>query len=200
MTSEVARRKCPEVAVYECYEGEGKHCATCFPEHSPSPQYSLNENSDHPVSATGSFIDSFTKWTKCLNHCIKLYFWIHPALWHAAIERGGALSRSSAFMLLLGNTRRWGKQNRGKIKPSLITTQTHLKQKKVFLSHATSFMSNCRVYKSPASTTGGTDWGRGTILGTLPLLCSGSSCLTYWIIRTWPFPKHKDPLHLPIRQ
>ena len=108
MSSEVARRKRPAVAVYECYEGEGKHCAPRFPEHSLSPHYSLNENSDHPVSLTGSFLDSFTKWTKCLNHCIKLCFWIQPALWHAATEPGGALSRSSAFMFLLGNTRRWG--------------------------------------------------------------------------------------------
>jgi len=80
MSSEVARRKRPEVAVYECYEEEGKHCAPRFPEHSLSPHYSLNENSDHPVSITGSFLDSFTKWTKCLNHCIKLYFWVHLAL------------------------------------------------------------------------------------------------------------------------
>jgi len=80
MSSEVARRKCPEVAVHECCEGEGKHCVPHSPEHSLSPQYPLNENSDHPVSVTGLFLDSFPKWTKCLNHCKKLYFWIHPAL------------------------------------------------------------------------------------------------------------------------
>jgi len=31
MSSEVARRKHPEVAVYECCEREGKHCAPRFP-------------------------------------------------------------------------------------------------------------------------------------------------------------------------
>jgi len=50
------------------------------------------------------FIDGFTKRTKCLNLCVKITFWIHPA----AIETGAMLPRSSAFMLLLGNTRRGG--------------------------------------------------------------------------------------------
>ena len=90
------------------------------------------------------------------------------------------------------------KQNIGKIKPFLITTQNQLKQKIVFMSRATSFTSNHRVYKLPASTAGGTDWGSGTILGTLPLLCSMKFLfiLTYWVIRTWPFPKFKDPRYI----
>jgi len=56
----------------------------------------------------GIFLDSFIKQTKCLNHYVQLPFWIHAALWQAAIKPGGALSRSSAFMLLSGNTRRGG--------------------------------------------------------------------------------------------
>ena len=60
------------------------------------------------VRKTGYFLDGFTKRTKCLNHCVKLSFWIHSALWQTAIEPGGVLSRSSAYMLLLGNTRRRG--------------------------------------------------------------------------------------------
>ena len=54
------------------------------------------------------FLDGLTKRTKCLTHCVKLSFWIYPALWQAVIEPGGELFRSSAFMLLLGNTRRAG--------------------------------------------------------------------------------------------
>jgi hypothetical protein len=50
------------------------------------------------------FIGGFTKRTKCLNLGVKMSFWIHSA----AIDTGGGLSRSSAFTLLLGNTRRGG--------------------------------------------------------------------------------------------
>jgi hypothetical protein len=45
-------------------------------------------------------LESFIKQTKCLNNCVKLSFWIRPALWQAATEPNGVLS-SSAFMLLL---------------------------------------------------------------------------------------------------
>jgi len=60
------------------------------------------------VRILGSFLDGFTKRTKYLNFCVKLSFWVHPALWQAATEPGGVLSRSSAFTLILGNTRRGG--------------------------------------------------------------------------------------------
>jgi len=56
----------------------------------------------------GIFLDGFIERTKCLNHCVKLSFWTHQALWQAAIEPGGVLSRSPACMLLLGHTRRGG--------------------------------------------------------------------------------------------
>jgi len=57
---------------------------------------------------TAYFLDGFIKRTICLNHCVNLPYWIHPTLWQSAIEHGGVLSRSSACMLLLGNTRRGG--------------------------------------------------------------------------------------------
>jgi hypothetical protein len=55
---------------------------------------------------TEIFIDGFTTRTKCLNHCVKLSFWIHPACDKLLLNQGEGLSRSSALMLLLGNTRR----------------------------------------------------------------------------------------------
>jgi hypothetical protein len=52
----------------------------------------------------GIFFNGFTARTKCLNLCVKLCFWIHPACEKLLLNQGGGLSRSSAFMLLLGNT------------------------------------------------------------------------------------------------
>ena len=49
------------------------------------------------VRIMGSFLDGFTTRTKYLNHCVKLSFWIHPALRQAANEPGGGLSRSSSL-------------------------------------------------------------------------------------------------------
>jgi len=56
----------------------------------------------------GIFLRKLHKTDKTFKHCVKIIFVIHPALWQAAVESGGALSRSSAFMLLVENTRRWG--------------------------------------------------------------------------------------------
>jgi len=61
----------------------------------------------------GIFLDGYTKRTKYLNLCVELSFWIHPALRQAAIELGARLSRSSAFMLLLGSIRRRSIRNGG---------------------------------------------------------------------------------------
>jgi hypothetical protein len=60
------------------------------------------------VRITAYFLDGFVQRTKCLNQCVKISFCIHPAMWQGAIELGGVLSRSSARILLLGNTRRGG--------------------------------------------------------------------------------------------
>ena len=55
---------------------------------------------------SGILFNGFTTRTKCLNLCVKLCFWIHPACDKLLLNQGGGLCRSSAFMLLRGNTRR----------------------------------------------------------------------------------------------
>jgi hypothetical protein len=94
MSSEAAWSKLPEVAVYECFAGKAKKCIPFSQAQSITSIFRCQDNE--------IFIGGFTKRTKYLNPGIKLSFWIHSA----AIESGGGLSRSSAFMLLLGNSRR----------------------------------------------------------------------------------------------
>jgi hypothetical protein len=55
---------------------------------------------------TESSLDGSTKREKYLKLYVKLFFLINPALWRAAIEPGGGLSKSFDFMLFLGNQKR----------------------------------------------------------------------------------------------
>ena len=62
------------------------------------------------------------------------------------------------------------KHNRDKNKLLSITTQTQLKQKIVFTSRATSFMSNRKSLHVTSVNCRGYGFRKGTIFGTLPLL------------------------------
>ena len=80
ISSEAAWRKSLEAAGYECYAEEGKQCAAYSWAQSVISIFQWPTT----VRTTESYIDGFTKRTKCLNHYIKLSFWIHSALWQTA--------------------------------------------------------------------------------------------------------------------
>ena len=61
-------------------QGKANNVHPIFPStvyHFGIPRMRIVTNS---VRITGSCVDGFTKRTKCLNLCVKLSFWMHPAL------------------------------------------------------------------------------------------------------------------------
>ena len=91
-----------EVAVYECYAGEGKRMCSLF----QSTVSLLDIPRMRIVTIHGQDIGINFRWLhkkgEMLEPFVKLSSWIY----RAAVEPSGGLTRSSAFMLLLGNTSR----------------------------------------------------------------------------------------------